>query len=338
MNKILIRADASSSVGTGHVMRCLVLAKRFRQRNIIVEFLCKDLLGNNYARLKEEGFLVHLFSANTLDEELLLLNQVLHQEVYQLLVIDHYAYHASVEKKIKAPQNTKLLVIDDLFSEHICDYLLNQNIYAGLDDYQELVPQETKLFLGYQYALLRDEFLALSPNARTLDGKETLRVLVTLGGGDFFDLYKDIILVLANANRSFHVDLLFVQMNAYVQSIVDLFNNYKLSFQLHINAQNIALLMQQADFAITAAGTTILETLHLQLPSIIIKVADNQSRNIEFIKAHQLGSVISGIDETFSNKLKEQLNELLLEDNFTKICHNLSPYLAKPKDCVDEII
>ncbi len=45
MNKnILIRADSSSTIGTGHIMRDLVLAEQFTDANII--FATQDLPGN----------------------------------------------------------------------------------------------------------------------------------------------------------------------------------------------------------------------------------------------------------------------------------------------------
>jgi spore coat polysaccharide biosynthesis predicted glycosyltransferase SpsG len=45
MNKnILIRADSSLTIGTGHIMRDLVLAEQFTDANII--FATQDLPGN----------------------------------------------------------------------------------------------------------------------------------------------------------------------------------------------------------------------------------------------------------------------------------------------------
>ena len=44
MINILFRADSSSTIGVGHIMRDLVLAKQFQDSNII--FACQDLQGN----------------------------------------------------------------------------------------------------------------------------------------------------------------------------------------------------------------------------------------------------------------------------------------------------
>ena len=51
---ILFRADSSSTIGTGHIMRDLVLAKQYKNSNII--FATQDLDGNINYKIKEAGY------------------------------------------------------------------------------------------------------------------------------------------------------------------------------------------------------------------------------------------------------------------------------------------
>ena len=45
--RVVFRVDASSQMGTGHVMRCLALANELQQQNHEIFFICRELTGNH---------------------------------------------------------------------------------------------------------------------------------------------------------------------------------------------------------------------------------------------------------------------------------------------------
>lgn len=45
IKEIIIRTDASSSIGTGHIMRCLALADELKQYGANVSFICREEKG-----------------------------------------------------------------------------------------------------------------------------------------------------------------------------------------------------------------------------------------------------------------------------------------------------
>ncbi len=44
--RVVFRTDSSLQIGSGHVMRCLTLAERLRNKGAQVTFVCRDLPGN----------------------------------------------------------------------------------------------------------------------------------------------------------------------------------------------------------------------------------------------------------------------------------------------------
>ncbi|HBR28759.1 MAG TPA: UDP-2,4-diacetamido-2,4,6-trideoxy-beta-L-altropyranose hydrolase [Firmicutes bacterium] len=57
--KVLIRADASTKIGTGHVMRCLTLAGDLRKLGMEVSFICYILPGSLCDYIESKGFKVY---------------------------------------------------------------------------------------------------------------------------------------------------------------------------------------------------------------------------------------------------------------------------------------
>ena len=54
MSRILIRCDASISIGSGHVIRCRTLARQLQCRGAEVLFLCRRLAGDLITLLEQE--------------------------------------------------------------------------------------------------------------------------------------------------------------------------------------------------------------------------------------------------------------------------------------------
>jgi len=174
---ILFRADSSSSIGIGHIMRDLVLAKQFKNSNI--DFVSLNLDGNINQNIINSGHGLIILNSNSVKE---LISIILSKEI-DLLIIDHYNIDYSFEKEIKDSTNVKILAFDDTYEQHCCDYLINQNIHAKKSKYQNLIDRKCILFCGIEYALLREEFTQLKASQSFLNPEE-INILVTLGGAD----------------------------------------------------------------------------------------------------------------------------------------------------------
>ena len=123
---ILIRANSSSSIGTGHIMRDLVLTKQYKNENII--FATQDVVGNINHKIIEAGYKIELLKSNDFEE----LNDLIKRLNIDMLVIDHYEINYDFEKRLKEEnKNLKIFVFDDTYEKHFCDILINHNISAN---------------------------------------------------------------------------------------------------------------------------------------------------------------------------------------------------------------
>ena len=63
---VVFRVDSSYKIGSGHVMRCLVLAKSLRAAGCSVKFVCRDISGNISSLLKASLFETVILNSITL--------------------------------------------------------------------------------------------------------------------------------------------------------------------------------------------------------------------------------------------------------------------------------
>ena len=67
--KFIFRADASLTIGSGHVMRCLTLCRALSERGMSSIFICRPLVGDLITYLQVHGVTVLVLpgAASTLE-------------------------------------------------------------------------------------------------------------------------------------------------------------------------------------------------------------------------------------------------------------------------------
>jgi len=284
---ILFRANSSAMIGLGHVMRCLVLAKRLREYkcSMQISFACELLEGNINHKICEAGFDVYPLASNDVSEVLKLTDLFL----TDLLVIDSYAFSLEDERKLLA-KSFKTLIFDDLYQKHVLDMVLNHGIQAKGCDYKYLVPKTSKVFCGSRYTLLRDEFFS-----ETKVETKSHHVAVIMGGNDTLNLSALIAELLRKINENFSITVLTTSANPHIASLK---NNDKIN--LLVDAKNIAEILSHQEFIICASGGTLFEVMALKKKFINIQVADNQKSIVDFLKQNNCLTSLS------ANELNEQ--------------------------------
>jgi UDP-2,4-diacetamido-2,4,6-trideoxy-beta-L-altropyranose hydrolase len=274
-NTLIIRADASSRIGTGHVMRCLALAQRWQHNGGRVVFAQAETTPALEQRLKTAAIeIVPITALLGSVEDGDQTSDSARQFGAQWIVADGYAFGASWQKHIK-DAGFRLLVLDDYgHAEHYhADIVLNQNASAHEQLYA-CRDASTRLLLGTRYALLRPEFSIWRDWKREIPKRAT-KVLVSLGGSDPDNTTSVVVKTLAQLSNIQSV-IVAGGSNPHLPALEEFVASHTPSMRLETNVANMPELMAWADIAISAAGSTSWELAYMGLPSALIVTGSNQ--------------------------------------------------------------
>ena len=279
---LLIRADASVSIGTGHIMRMIALGQAWQAQGGEVHFLCAEITPALEQRLASEGFhlsRIHatLGSPEDLSETMRLISETLQTDRQNArVVLDGYHFGSDYQLGIKAT-GFKLLVVDDYGHADFyhADWVLNQNISAREELYAKRSP-DTKLLLGPKFAMLRKEFLDYKGWQREI-APVAKKILVTLGGSDPDNVTLKVIQALIDLDL--HAKVVIGGSNPHlceIENFIQGQNDSTALIEVIVNATNMPELMAWADIAVAAAGSTCWELAFMGLPSLFVILAENQ--------------------------------------------------------------
>lgn len=288
--RILFRADASTAVGAGHVVRCATLSRQLAQAGHSVQFLCRPDPGNLNAWLEDQGFAVWSLPPGLTDEhsDARACLDKMRGQTFHWLVVDHYRLGVAWEMQV-ATQVGRILAIDDVARPHACDLLLDQNpLNAQHARYPALLSAQSSVLLGPTFAMVRPEFSVLRQTTLRRRQGQLERLLVCMGASDPENETTKVLAGLALGRQpALAVDVVIGAANphrAEVEAACARLPNAR----LHVQTTRMAELMAAADCAINAAGSTTWERCTLGLPGIVAILADNQIEIAQTV--HQAGA------------------------------------------------
>lgn len=283
---IYIRTDANSTIATGHMMRCLSVANACLQKGTQVCFVVSDAESKSVfdALIKDAVSSEHLSSLsvcilqtavyNDLEKELPELTDTIVTNKPDILFLDSYfitpAYFEAVNHV------TKTAYIDDLRSfDYDVDLLINYDIIPedAMAEYKASYQNAATCLLGGLYTPLRTQFQDCEFTVRDfISSNQSPAVLVTTGGSDPYHFCLHFLEAAKQLPVTFHV--VVGRLNTDKEALL---SYEKLgNVILHENVTDMASLMSNCDFAVTAAGTTLYELCALGVPSVSYTLADNQ--------------------------------------------------------------
>ena len=317
--KVIIRADATGRIGTGHVMRCLAFAQALKTGNYAVAFItvCESKLLNK--RLLDEGFqVIPVVRSHPNPSDWQMTSKVLRSHPNAWVVLDGYHFDPEYQEQVRNAGH-RLMVIDDYnhLDAYHADILLNQNIGSQKLTYS--CNNDTVCLLGPQYALLRDEFLRCKRTIRG-SGQYVRNALVTLGGADPDNIGLKVVRALIRTSlNNIATQVVAGPMNTATQTLQNEIDDARKAglpgangIEIVQNA-NMPELMANADIAVSSGGSTCWELCFFGIPFLVIIAADNQ-REIAFgLERTEAAICLGWHSEVTERQLQTQFETLVAD-------------------------
>ena len=262
----VLRADASSSIGVGHVMRSIALGEAMRDAGFEVVLASVDLPTGMREEARKCGITVVDLDCESFGSDDALATLALNGAV---LVIDGYRFERGFFEIIESESVGFVLIDDNVETKALApSVVLNQNPHATPEMYAHL-SGNPKLLLGLEFVLLRRE---VRKAAKSVVLPVARKVFVAMGGSDSLKLTEPIVLALMDLDVELCVALGPTNnQRQQIEEIVRLIPRARVIRQVDYLTE-----LSSSSLAVLAAGSSLWEAAALGIPTIGLIVADNQ--------------------------------------------------------------
>ena len=270
---VLIRADGNEKIGSGHIMRTKSIAAELKKLGAKVLYALADERGK---KLINNEFQSVILSSNyeCLDDEINALSSVIKEQKIKLILLDSYFVTPKYFKELK--KLAKVAYIDDLDAfAYECEALINYGAFFDKNEYKARQNLAKKYFLGSEFAPLRAEFGSTQKSSKNTQKKQ---VLLTTGNTDLLGIMPRLLEAFLSDESLKNLEFLAISgaFNEHENKLLALSAKHK-NIKVLKNPENMAQIMAEADFVLSAGGSTLYELASLAKAVICFSIAANQN-------------------------------------------------------------
>lgn len=277
---VLVRCDVGTTLGIGHLMRCVALCEELLARGLRVLF-CADVAEVPLARRQLEARgIAHVPAVHGDAAHARLVREV----APSLVVVDSYVLPPSTYDAMRGLGAPLLAFVDGELGGRVADLYLDQNIGAELD--RPVLPPGAVRLAGLRYALMRDEVRRHRPAqiaSRPGDADSPVpRVLAVFGGTDAYGAAPVLAAAVLATGRP--CELTVVRGRADLAPALEaLAGQVGPGQRMSViePTDRLAELVVASDLVVGAAGTSTWELFCLGAACALIAVVDNQAQSYE---------------------------------------------------------
>lgn len=287
--RAVLRADGSSHLGMGHIMRCLAFASALGEAGVTPVFVTRGLGTDVSGLVRVNGFQVEEIPPGiSYQEDAELTREIAAKHEAKFIVIDLSHRETQAKPEILRDYHQFLgsyYLLVSLAGDADVDVPADIVVapYVGSTDATLTASPGRVLLLGPSYFIFRPEFIAAARASRTIN-EEARRILVAVGGSDELHLTSKILeaicsLQLTNLGLT-NLDLKVAMGVGYTkelwQEVRGILAGFKGEYKLLEHNSNLAEAMLWADLAVTGDGLIKYETAVTGTPSIMVSRPDRK--------------------------------------------------------------
>ena len=309
--KIIFRADASATIGYGHLVRSLALAGMLKY-DFHLTFATREPTESIKEQILQDcDEIIVLDNDKHLQQ---LINMLTGNEI---VVLDNYFFTTEYQRQIKA-KGAKLVCIDDMHDKHyVADVVINHGIS---DPSKFSIEPYTKLCLGLEWALLRKPFRTLPKQSYH---RQKGHIAIAFGGSDIHNLTEKYCNILAQETQVTKITAIVGEAYEHLTKLKGL---NKVEVKMRLTAGQMAEMFRTVEFAILPTSTICIEAIACNCPVYAGYYVDNQIEYYKELKQqnriHPLSNMLKGhtlqLDNTHTH------HNAIVFNNYTSVFKALS--------------
>lgn len=292
--RVVFRCDGSTTIGFGHMSRCMTLAAGFRAEGISdIRFVCRESDIDVTSLVQKAGYESILIKADADELEDLKVIEAASAKTLSLLVTD--SHNLSREYyRVLHEMGLHVISIDDYAGvAYASDIVVNHNITAEQFTYR--TSPHTRLLLGPDYMPLRQTFCSLL--GRTREIRNVVEsVVVTLGGMPEVNALCRVLQGLRQyASEASIRTTVVLGIQADAASIRRVKEYLPASGLVLVNPPDFANILWEADIVLVNGSMTAYEAAAIGTPLIMTAVDENQYAAVAGFKERRLAITLPAV-------------------------------------------
>ncbi len=312
---IFFRTNFGNKLGLGNLVRCDRLAQEFKKLGHKCFFIFDTKIQTKF--YKFESFFLYKKKDRIVQlKDAKLVYKLLNEYSSKIIIVDDTRFNYTWQKFISKKKIKVISFTEGNKKKQYSDFIINYNPINFPDIKKEYFVSEKK---NCKY-LIHPKFNIISKNKahKNFNFKKNFYFTFYIGGGgDLKILNKLLINVTKIEGLKKCKFLVIVGLFAKNKHLIKKLSEKNKSIELFESGKNINFVIKNSNFFIGSAGTALFETAYFKTPSMMLRLASNQSANSDSLEiiGHYFYHDVKDLKET-----KKVINLLItIKKNYPRI-------------------